>query len=229
LRRKTGSAVWWNRAAQVPRGVGSGDGSDMVLLLCMSRRGTRIPADPQHDPAHVAFPDRRCSMTDEAKELFLADRVRALVAVILTRRDDLTIAETKQGTGLDLHVYIDREDKPMRLAFGVLLRGVSSAMTADNANKVLGPTVGKFQGMRKFTYPVCLFFFTMRDEKACFSWLAEPVLTGGAPKLVHHGKANCVEFTDDLLDQVVERIVGWYDAVETVLIARKALRRATDR
>jgi hypothetical protein len=158
-------------------------------------------------------------MTDEAKGLFLADRVRVLAAVILTRRDDLTIAETKQGTGLDLHVYIDREDKPMRLAFGVLLRGVSSAMTADNASMVLGPTVGQFQGMRKFTYPVCLFFFTMRDEKAYFSWLAEPVLTGGAPKLVHHGKASCVELTDDLLDEVVERIVGWYDAVETVLIA----------
>jgi hypothetical protein len=158
-------------------------------------------------------------MTDEARELFLADRVRALAAVILTRRDHLTIVDTKQSTGLDLHVTIDREDKPMRLAFGVLLRGVSSPMTADNANKVLGPTIGQFQGMRKFTYPVCLFFFTMRDEKAYFSWLAEPVLTGGAPKLFHHAKADCIELTDELLGQVVERIVGWYDAVEMVLIA----------
>ncbi len=158
-------------------------------------------------------------MTDDAKELFLADRVRAFATVILTRRDDLTIAETKQSTGLDLHVYIVREDKPMRLAFGVLLRGVSSSMTADNANKVLGPTMGQFQGMRKFTYPVCLFFFSMRDERAYFSWLAEPVLTEGAPKLMHHAKATCVELTDVLLGQIVERIVGWYDAVEAVLIA----------
>ena len=158
-------------------------------------------------------------MTDEAKELFLADRVRALATVLLTRRNDLTIAETKQSTRLDLHVYIDREDKPMRLAFGVLLRGMSAPQTATGANQVLGPTMGQFQGMRKFTYPVCLFFFTMRDEKAYFSWLAEPVLNGGAPKLVHHGKVACVELTDDLLGQIVERIVGWYDAVETVLIA----------
>ena len=148
-------------------------------------------------------------MTDEARELFLADRVRALAAVILTRRDDLTIAETKQSTGLDLHVFIDREDKPMRLAFGVLLRGAAAPLPADGANQVLGPTLGQFQGLRKFTYPVCLFFFTMRDERAYFAWLTEPVLTGGAPKLVHHGRANCVELTDDLLDQVVERIVGW--------------------
>jgi hypothetical protein len=158
-------------------------------------------------------------MTAETKELFLADRVRALATVVLTRREDLTLVETKQSTGLDLHVYIDREDKPMRLAFGVLLRGVPSSMTPENANKVLGPTMGQFQGLRKFTYPVCLFFFTMRDDRAFFSWLAEPVLTDGAPKLVHHAKPNCVELTDDLLGQVVERIVGWYDAVEAVLIA----------
>jgi hypothetical protein len=158
-------------------------------------------------------------VTDEAKELFLADRVRALAAVILTRRPDLTVTETKQSTGLDLHVYIDREDKPMRLAFGVLLRGVAAPKTTDSANKILGPTMGQFQGMRKFTYPVCLLFFTMRDEKAYFSWLAEPVRTDGAPKLVHHAKTNCAEMTDELLGQVIERIVDWYDAVEAVLIA----------
>jgi len=101
----------------------------------------------------------------------------------------------------------------------VLLRGVPPPVTAEHANKVLGPTMGQFQGMRKFTYPVCLFFFTLREEQAFFSWLAEPVLTDSGPKLVHHDKANCVELTDDLLDQVVERVVGWYDAVEAVLIA----------
>ena len=46
---------------------------------------------------------------------------------------DLSIVETKRDTGLDLHVYIQREDKPMRLVFGVLLRGVLSAVTAEQA------------------------------------------------------------------------------------------------
>src|SRR5262245_51640635 len=143
-----------------------------------------------------------------------------MATVILTRRDDLTITETKQSTGLDFHVFVDREDKPMRLAFGVLLRGVPSSVTAEQANQVLRPTMGQFQGMRKFTYPVCLFFFTMREEQAFFSWLAEPVLTGsGGPKLVHHDKAHCVALTDELLNETVERVVNWYDAVEAVLIA----------
>jgi hypothetical protein len=158
-------------------------------------------------------------MTDEARERLLADQVRALATVVLTRRGDLTIVETKRDTGLDFHVYIEREDKPMRLVFGVLLRGVPSPLTPDQANQVLGPTMGQFQGMRKFTYPVCLLFFTLRDEHAYFSWLAEPVVTDEMPKLVHHQKAKCVPLTDDLLAQVIEQIVTWYDAVEAVLIA----------
>jgi hypothetical protein len=158
-------------------------------------------------------------MTDDAKQLFLADRVRALATVILTRHEDLSIAETKRSTGLDFHVYIDREDKPMRLAFGVMLRGVPSTVPADGANEILGPTMGQFRGMRKFTYPICLFFFSMRDDRAYFSWLAEPILNGGVPKLVHRDEADCVELTDDLIDRSVERIVEWYDAVEGVLIA----------
>jgi hypothetical protein len=127
--------------------------------------------------------------------------------------------ETRKDTGLDFHVSIEREDKPMRLVFGVLLRGVASPVTAAQANKILGPTVGQFRGMRKFTYPVCLFFFRVRDEQAFFSWLAEPVVKDGAPKLVHHAEANCVPLADEFLGQAIERIGGWYDAVEAVLIA----------
>ncbi|HWG41720.1 MAG TPA: hypothetical protein VN688_02965 [Gemmataceae bacterium] len=158
-------------------------------------------------------------MTNESKERFIADQVRALATIILTRRGDLMIVETKKDTGLDFHVTIDREDKPMRLLFGVLLRGVPSPVVPDHANKILGPTMGQFQGMRKFTYPVCLFLFTMREEQAFFSWLAEPVVNEDVPKLVHHNKANIVSLTNEFLDHVIQQIVAWYDAVETVLIA----------
>src|SRR6202162_5545785 len=150
-------------------------------------------------------------MTNEAKEQFMAEQARALATVILTRRGDLTIVDTRQDTGLDLHVYLNREDKPMRLTLGVLLRGVPSSVTVEQANKLLGPTLGQFQGMRKFTYPVCLFFFTLRQEQAFFSWLAEPIVTNGAPKLVHREKADCLELTDDLLERALEQVVAWYD------------------
>jgi hypothetical protein len=151
-------------------------------------------------------------------ETFLAEWLRARAVVILTRRDDLTIRETKANTGLDLHVYIDREDKPMRLMFGILLHAVPSPIRGS-VNRLLAPTMQQFRGMKKFTYPVCLFFFTMREEQTFFAWLAEPVVIKGAPKLIHHGKAHGIQFTNELLNQVIEQIVAWYDAVEAVLIA----------
>lgn len=158
-------------------------------------------------------------MPNKSTDRYIAGQARALATVILLRRADLMIVETKKETGLDFHVQIEREDKAMRLMFGVLLRGVPTPTTAQGVNKVLGPTMAQFQGMRKFTYPVCLFFFTMSDEQPYFAWLAEPVLTDAGPKLVHHAKADCVELANQILDGAIERIVDWYDAVETLLIA----------
>jgi hypothetical protein len=158
-------------------------------------------------------------MTRETNERYIADQVRSRAKVLLTRRDDLRVVETKEQTDLDMHVYIEREDKPMRLVFGVLLRGVPSPTTAEQANRILGPTLGYFQSLRKFTYPVCLFFFTVREEQAFFTWLAEPVANGDGPKLVHHMQPNCLELTDAVIADVVDRVVAWYDAVESVLIA----------
>jgi hypothetical protein len=158
-------------------------------------------------------------MTREEKEQFISEQVRTLATVVLTRRGDLTIVDTRRDTGLDLHVYINREDKPMRLTLGVLLRGAIAPVTVEEANKILSPAMGQFQGMRKFTYPVCLFFFTLRQEQAFFSWLAEPVVSKDRPKLVHHDRANCVELTNDFLERALQEVVTWYDAVEAVLIA----------
>ncbi len=158
-------------------------------------------------------------MTKETNDRYIGGQMRSRANVVLSRRDDLRVVEAKEETGLELLVYVDREDKPMRLIFGVLLRGSPSPTTPEQANQVLVPTMGYFQGLRKFTHPVCLFFFTVREEQAFFSWLAEPVVNGDGPKLVHHTKAHCVELSDALLGDVVDRVVAWYDAVEAVLIA----------
>lgn len=158
-------------------------------------------------------------MTEAATKQLLAERLRALATVVLTRIPELTLAEARAETGLDLLVTIDREDKSMRLVFGVLLRSASSPVSAEQVNALLAPTVRQFQGMRKFTYPVCLFAFTTGEEQAWFTWLAEPVVDGGAPKLRHRSAPHWVELTDVLLAKVLEQVVAWYDAVETVLIA----------
>jgi hypothetical protein len=156
------------------------------------------------------------------KERFLAERARALATVYLTRRNDLTVTETKEVTGLDYHVYVDREGDPMRLVFGVLLRATFEPVTAEHANKVLGPTVGHFHRLGGFTYPVCLLYFTMRDDQAFFAWLAEPVIDeAGAPKLLLPNKTDCKVLTQAVLDAAVTRVVEWYDALQAALAPGK--------
>jgi hypothetical protein len=154
------------------------------------------------------------------KEQFLADRARALATVILTRRDDLVVTESKNDTGLDFQVSIVRDDRPMRMTFGVLLRATFEPVSPEHANKVLKPTMGHFQRMGKFPYPVCLFFFTMRDDQAFYTWLAEPVVTDdGQPRLVHHKEADCKVLNDESLDRIISQVSAWYDAYEAKVIA----------
>jgi hypothetical protein len=168
-------------------------------------------------------------VADDFKERFLAERARALATVILTRRADLTVAETKDDTGLDYHVYISREGKPVRAMFGVLLRAVMAPVTADEANKLLAPALDSFRRMGRFTYPVCLFFFTMRDDHAFFCWLAEPVLaTDGSPRLLHHRQAHCRDLDDEALDAIVRRVVSWYDALDAELVTERPGRSAEE-
>ena len=49
-------------------------------------------------------------MTSETNERYIGSQVQSRANVILTRRDDLRVVQTKEQAGLDMHVYVDRED-----------------------------------------------------------------------------------------------------------------------
>ena len=50
------------------------------------------------------------------KEWFIAERARALAMVLLTRRDDLSIEESKDETGLDYTAHIRADEEPGKRA-----------------------------------------------------------------------------------------------------------------
>jgi len=105
------------------------------------------------------------------------------------------------------------------LVFGVLLRNVVSPVTVEQANQILQPTVSQIFRGKKFAYPVCLFFFSMREDVGYFSWLVEPIVKDGVPALNRHDEARCVELTTERLNQTVDVILAWYDINTTVPIA----------
>jgi hypothetical protein len=147
------------------------------------------------------------------QERFIAERVRALAVVYLTRRDDLIVTEETADVGIDLWVTLNLADKDGHRKFGVELRGVRSAVTADHANNVLSPSMQKMLRYGPFPFPVVLFFFTMENNEGWYTWVAEPVITtGGEFELVQHGTASCRPLNSDAIDDIVEAVDRWYDA-----------------
>jgi hypothetical protein len=147
------------------------------------------------------------------QQRFITERVRALAVVYLTRREDLIITEEKDDIGVDLWVMLNLEGKEGHRKFGVELRGVRTAVTADHANKVLYPSV---QGMLRygpFPFPVVLFFFTMENNEGWYTWVAEPVVSAeGNFEIVQHEEAACRPLNTDAIDEIVEAVDHWYDA-----------------
>ena len=113
---------------------------------------------------------------------FIAERARALAIVLLTRRSDLVVREAKQEYGFDLLVEIkSRKSAARRL--GVLLQGGLSPVEEQQADEVLKPSVQRFRRSEPPSFPACLFYFTMEDNQAYYTWIAEPLITDdGKPK-----------------------------------------------
>jgi hypothetical protein len=151
-------------------------------------------------------------MSDSKQEWFVAERTRALARMHLTRRDDLVITEAGRDVGLEYVVYIRKEAGGSLRQFGVFLRGAKSAQTEDSVNKLLRPTMQSIQRIGPFPYPVCLFHFTMDDDQGYVTWVAEPEITEGGPRLLLHSQAHCRKLDRVALDELVERIDAWYDA-----------------
>lgn len=147
---------------------------------------------------------------------FIAERVRALAVVYLTRREDLIVTEEGTDVGVDLWVTLNLEDKEGHRKFGVVLTGVWTAVTANHANKVLNPTMQKMLRYGPFSLPVVLFFFTMENNEGWYTWASEPVvLSKGEFELVQHGEASCRPLDSGAINEIVETVDRWYDAFFT--------------
>lgn len=156
------------------------------------------------------------------QKLLIAKRVRALAVMYLTRRRDLTVEEVREEIGLDLTVRFLPQDKEGIRQFGVELRGVWGSVTKEHADKVLGRSVREAQRSGPFAFPVCMFFFTMEDNKGWYTWIAEPVVRGRKAELRRHQEADCRPLDKAALEEIVGRVDGWYDAFFANLVTDSA-------
>lgn len=152
-------------------------------------------------------------MGEDRQKWFVAERARALAMIHLTRRDDLVVQKAGEGLGLEFIVRITKEaGEPSLRQFGVFLRGSKSSATEAHLDKVLRPVLRSFVGIGQFPYPVCLFHFTMDDDKGYYTWVAEPAVAHGGPRLLMHQAPHCRTLDRAALDEIVEKVDRWYDA-----------------
>jgi len=154
---------------------------------------------------------------EKKREEFIADRVRALATVYLTRRDDLIITDVDRSEGFDLRVQLLKEKGR---AFGVVLTGAWKSTDATHVASFIKPTVAKILKHGPLFVPVCTFCFMMEEFQAWYAWLAEPVVTrDGAAKLAIHKSPECRPLDRDPLNKIVDQVNRWYDALSFELLA----------
>jgi hypothetical protein len=159
-------------------------------------------------------------MEPNFKEWFVAERARALAMVLLTRRSDLVIEESKEKTGLDYTVSIRGEEVTGKRPFGVLMRAAMSPVTDGQANQQLKPTMAAVRSIGPFNYPVCVLYFTVKEDQGFYTWAYEPVISReGQPKLKYHREADCRKLDDAGLEAIVSAVNRWYDAFYATMTA----------
>jgi hypothetical protein len=167
---------------------------------------------------------------EHQREIFIAKRARALAMMLLTRREDLRIEEVQGDFGLDYIVRFHTEGKEGLREFGIELKGAWAAATKEQADKALRPSMRQMKTYGPFLRPVCLFFFTMENDGAWYTWVAEPIESeDGKPLLRSCDEPDCQQLDRRALNNITERVDWWYDAIFPSLIVNGPGKSKADR
>lgn len=146
------------------------------------------------------------------KEWFIEERARALALVLLTRREDLVVKETREENGLDFTAYVKTERHLGNRPFGIYLAATMTPVTLDTANNHLKPVLEQVHSVGPFLFPVCVFYFTVKDDQGYYTWAYEPTVTAeGEPKLAVHSTAQCRKLGNESLEEMLSAVIKWYD------------------
>jgi hypothetical protein len=154
------------------------------------------------------------SVKAHKRELLVKKRARALTMMLLTRREDLLVEEVNDNIGMDYIVRFHSKGKAGLREFAVQVTGVWPAATKDSADQALGPVLQQLERYGPFLRPICLFFFTMENDGAWYTWLAEPIeAESGKPLLRSRDEPDCRPLDKKALKEIIERVDAWHDAL----------------
>src|SRR5580692_3328209 len=157
-------------------------------------------------------------MATPFNDFFVAERAKALTQVLVTRRDDLAIKETKEDGAFDYFLTIRRENSYDLCRIGLV---VKSAMTLGAKEEIISQfkeTAERIYKIGSCNFPVVLFYFTAKDDRGFFAWIWQPEIDkSGSPKLSFQSSPSLRDLNDKSLAEITNTSQQWYDAVHMAL------------
>ncbi|MFL5541035.1 MAG: DUF4365 domain-containing protein [Longimicrobiaceae bacterium] len=143
---------------------------------------------------------------------FFAERAALLAFIHLTRRDDLAVDRlASSDSGVDFLVTLVQGAVPTGRMFGVQVNAHEGAVARPRDLRSAGDL--SMREVADVPLPLCLFVFTMGDDRGYYAWLKEPnVADARVPVLRPVDEARWNELDAAELGRIVDSVNAWYDA-----------------
>jgi hypothetical protein len=140
-------------------------------------------------------------------------RSRALAAMYLTRRKGGKVQDAAQGIGIDLLFTFPVGNKRGIRQLGIELKYALDPVPNDDPDSFLESSWRDLVNVGPFPLPVVVFFFTMKDDKGWYTWVAEPVIkNSGLAQLLLRSEPISQPLTDKSLESLLDGVNLWYEA-----------------
>ncbi|MEW6491928.1 MAG: DUF4365 domain-containing protein [Cyanobacteriota bacterium] len=146
---------------------------------------------------------------------YIGQRSEALAVMYLTRRDDLIVSRQKEEHGLDLLVTLIKDGGYRGRLFGVQVKATASTpkLIQRDDSVEIKLDLEPLQSLAELPFPVCLFFFTLENDKGYYKWILEPILEGQNNSKLFFNKSNSFKkLTDEEISNIISSVNSWYDS-----------------
>ena len=155
-------------------------------------------------------------MPSEDDRWFVAERGEALAGLLLTSRGDVRIQSKKAtGDGVDFLVAVDEGESLSTRLFVVRVKGTTSSDESESmrgVNEVFQPH------SQSISLPECVFVVNIRDNRARYAWVAEPLVEDSGAKLRFPPPGGFQPLDRAAIDDIVDRVKEWYDILHQQLV-----------
>ena len=142
---------------------------------------------------------------------FFARRAEDLAFIHLTRRGDLVVNRLDApDSGVDFLVTVTREGLPTGRIFGVQVEARDASVRGARELAALEPPLER--SVTELPFPLCVFVFTMRDDRGYVTWLKAPAIGARRAALRAANGNDWSELDPAMIASIVRDVERWYDA-----------------